>query len=525
MSKAHVSKSKEQRHVGRQVARAAGLVMTLFLISRLTGLVRQMIVGAYFGTSPDYDAYVAAFRIPDMLFQLVAGGALVSALLPTYTAVRTRENHARAWQFVSEVLTLVILILVGTAVLVAFFARPLVTHVLVPDFTPQQQALTTSLLRVLLLSTIIFGVSGLAMSILNAHQHFFLPALAPTMYNVGIITGAVVLGRVWGVYGLAWGVVLGAALHLGVQVPGLRGVGMRFRPAFSLADPAVRNVLRLMGPRVLGLAAVQVNFLVNTILASGLSPGRLSALDYAFRLMLLPLGIFAQSVATAAFPTFAQQVADGDTSGMQRTLRMLLRNILFLTLPASAGLFFLATPLVAVLFQRRAFDATSTALTASALRAYAVGLCGHAIVEILARAYYALHDTRTPVTIGIAAMALNILLNFWWVHLWGHVGLALANSTATLLEGGLLFSVLHRRLGRVATRDLSRSILRHVSATLLMAWGIWSVLAVLPGSSPWLQLGMGTMTGAVVYTGSAILLDSEEVTLALRLFISRWLPS
>ncbi len=506
--------------VGRRVARAAGLVMALFLVSRVTGLARQMIVGAYFGTSPDYDAYVAAFRIPDMLFQLVAGGALVSALLPTYTSVRTREGVGRAWQLVSEVLTLVFLILTLAAVLVALFARPLVAHLLVPDFTPAQQALTASLLRILLLSTVIFGVSGLAMSVLNAHYHFFLPALAPSMYNLGIIGGAVLLGRTWGVYGLAWGVVVGAALHLGVQLPGLRRVGMRFRPAFSLADPAVRTVLRLMGPRVVGLAAVQVNFLVNTVLASGLSPGRLSALDYAFRLMLLPLGIFAQSVATAAFPTFAQQVAEGDTGGMQRTLRALLRNILFLTLPATVGLFFLATPLVAVLFQRRAFDATSTALTAAALRAYAVGLCGHAVVEILARAYYALQDTRTPVLIGVAAMGLNILLNLWWVHLWGHVGLALANSVATLLEGTTLILVLQRRLGHVMARDLSWSLGRQLVAAVVTAWALWS-LSTLISLPAWLTLGLGTLLGVGVYLGMAVLLDSDEVGEITHLLSSR----
>ncbi len=496
--------------VGRQVARAAGLVMALFVLSRLTGLARQVIIGALFGTSPDYDAYVAAFRLPDMLFQLVAGGALVSALLPTYTTVRTREGPERGWQLASEVTTLVLAALTVGAALMALLARPLVAHILVPDFTPAQQALTASLLRILLLSTVIFGLSGIAMSILNAHQHFFLPALAPVMYNVGIIGGAVVLGPRWGVYGLAWGVVAGAALHFGVQVPGLRRVGMRFRLLFSLSDPAVRNVLRLMGPRVLGLAAVQVNFLVNTILASGLPPGRLSALDYAFRIMLLPLGIFAQAVATAAFPTFAAQVAEGNVQGMRRTLMALLRNILFFTLPATVGLLILAQPLVVVLLQRRAFDATSTQLTVMALRAYAVGLCGHAVVEILARAFYSLHDTRTPVAIGLTAMGLNILLNVWWVRFWGHTGLALANSVATLLEGAALYAVLQRRLGGMETRALGGSLARQGLAAGGMALGLVGLLTLGRGWPAWLILTAGTGWGVLLYMGLALALGSEE---------------
>jgi len=495
--------------------------MALFVLSRLTGLARQMIVGAYFGTSADYDAYVAAFRIPDMLFQLVAGGALVSALLPTYTTVRTREGDARGWQLASQVATLVLLTLVVAAVGVAMFAQPLVSHILVPDFPPEQQRLTASLLRILLLSTVIFGASGLAMSILNAHQHFFLPALAPVLYNLGIIAGAVVLSRSWGVYGLAWGVVAGAAMHFGVQVPGLRRLGMRFRPSLSLADPAVRNVLRLMGPRVVGLAAVQVNFLVNTILASGLSAGRLSALDYAFRIMLLPLGIFAQSVATAAFPTFAQQVAEDNLKRMRRTLMALLRNILFLTLPASAGLIVLSSPLIAVLFQRRAFNATSTALTAAALQAYAIGLCGHAAVEILARAFYSLHDTRTPVTIGVGAMVLNILLNLWWVRTWGHVGLALATSVATLLEGGLLYVVLHRRLGGLVTPFMGKSVLRQGTATLVMVWTLLSLQTLMASWPTWSVLLAGMLMGVGVYLGAALILRAEEVEDVGRLIASR----
>lgn len=485
--------------------------MVLFVLSRLTGLARQVIIGALFGTSPDYDAYVAAFRVPDTLFQLVAGGALVSALLPVYTTVRTREGEARGWQLASEVMTLVLLVLTLAAAITALLAHPLVQHVVAPRFSPQKQALTASLLRLLLVSNVIFGLSGVAMGLLNAHQHFFLPALAPVLYNLGIIGGAVVLAPRVGIHGLAVGVIAGAGLHFLVQVPGLHRVGIRYRPRVSLADPAVREVLRLMGPRVVGLAAVQVNFLIATILASGLTDGSLSALDYAFRIMLLPLGIFAQAVATAAFPTFAVQVARGNVPAMRGTLTALLRNVLFLTVPATVGLLLLSRPIIVVLLERNAFDARSTGLTSAALQAYAVGLCGHAVVELLARAFYSLHDTRTPVLIGVAAMVLNALLSLLWVGMWGHVGLALANSVATLLEAMALYGMLERRVAGLAGPEIRSSLARQGVAAGLMGGALWGITRVTTGwSAVWVSL-LGIGLGGAVYLGVAVLLRSQEV--------------
>lgn len=481
-----------------RVARAAGLVMVLFVLSRATGLLRQVVIGAQFGTSPEYDAYVAAFRLPDMLFQLVAGGALVSALLPTYTTVRARQGAPRAWELVSTVVTWVLVVLTLAAVGVALAADPLVRHVLVPDFSPTQQGLTAALLRILLLSTVIFGLSGIAMSVLNAHHHFLLPALAPTLYNLGIIGGALFLAPFWGIYGLAWGVVIGAAMHLGIQVPALYRLGLRYRPRLDWRDPAVRHVVTLMVPRVIGLAAVQVNFLVNTMLASGLPAGRLSALDYGFRMMLLPLGIFAQAVATAAFPTLADQAARQAQSAMRDTLQRLVHNILLLTLPATVFLILLAHPLIALLFQRQAFDALSTQLTAAALQAYAVGLCGHALVEILARAFYASHDTRTPVAVGVAAMGLNIALNFWWVHVWQHVGLALANSVATLLEATVLLVVLNRR-GLFELKAFAAAVRLQLLATAAMTSLILAMRNWFWPTSSWGQLASGLFLGGAVY--------------------------
>ena len=290
---------------GRQLARATAIVMFFFVLSRVMGLAREVIIGARFGTTAELDAYLAAFRVPDILFQLVAGGALGSAFIPTFARYWAKADHAGAWLLFSRVLNLITLVLVALAGIAMLLAPLLVDRLIAPGFSLEQQTLTVSLMRWMLISTVLFGGSGLVMGALNATQHFLLPAAAPVFYNAAILAGAWFLSPIFGIYGLVIGVVVGALLHLLVQLPGLRQSGARYTPSFTWGDAGVREVMRLMGPRVLGLFFVQMHFLVNTILASGLPTGRLSALNYAWLLMLLPQGIFAQSIATAIFPTFA----------------------------------------------------------------------------------------------------------------------------------------------------------------------------------------------------------------------------
>ncbi|MBU0702238.1 MAG: murein biosynthesis integral membrane protein MurJ, partial [Chloroflexi bacterium] len=297
---------------GRQIAKAATLVMALFVVSRALGLARQMVIGSLFGTGGDLDAYLAANRISDTVFLIVAGGALGSAFIPTLTDYLTRKDLAGAWRLASAVANLALIVLTVAAGLTAVFAPALVRTVIAPGFTAPQQSLTTSLLRMMLLSPIIFGVSGIVMGTLNAHQHFLLPALAPSVYNLSIIGGALLLGPRLGVRGMAVGVVVGSALHLLVQVPGLLRYGARYVPTLGLDNPSVREVGRLMVPRMLGTAITQLNFVVNNSLASGLGEGAVSAINYAWLLVMLPQGVFAQAVGTAAFPTFAAQAARGE---------------------------------------------------------------------------------------------------------------------------------------------------------------------------------------------------------------------
>lgn len=504
---------------GRKLAGAAVVVMIFFVLSRVAGLAREVVIGAYFGTSPQLDAYLAAFRVPDILFQLVAGGALGSAFIPTFATYWAKSKYEEAWLLFSRLINLVTLLLTVIAFVVVLFTQPLVTHVIAPGFSVEQQLLTAQLMRWMLLSTIIFGASGLMMGALNAAQHFLLPAAAPVLYNLAIILGALFLSPTMGIHGLVVGVLVGALCHLLIQVPGLWRVGAHYRPALSLRDlslrdPGVREVMRLMGPRVLGLFFVQMHFLVNTILASGLSSGSLSALNYAWLLMLLPQGVFAQSIATAIFPTFAAQVAAGEVVAMRRSFSQIIRTILFLTIPAAVGLYLLRVPLVTLLLQRREFTSESTALVAYALQFYAMGLVAHAVVEIVVRAFYALHDTWTPVLAGIGAMILNILLSVWWVNSMQHGGLALANSTATSVEMILLLLLLCPRIGGLDGRKLLWAVSRHLFASAGMAlgiWGAWQWLAPTDDISLWLVMLILLPLAACLYLGLCLLMRSEEL--------------
>jgi putative peptidoglycan lipid II flippase len=502
----------------RGVAAAAGVVMLFFVLSRLTGLLREIIIGAQFGTSAELDAYLAAFRVPDLLFQLVAGGALSSAFIPTFAGYWAQDDSAGAWRLFSRTVNLVTLILVVLAALAAIFALPLVQWVIAPGFSAEQQALTARLMRWMLVGTVVFGASGLVMAALNALQHFLLPAAAPILYNLGIIAGALVLAPVIGIYGLAAGAVAGSFAHFLVQLPALWRQRAVYRPILSVRDPGVREVMRLMGPRVLGLLFVQLHFLVNTILASGLATGSLSALNYAWLLMLLPLGVFAQAIATAVFPTFAAQVAAGEAAAMRAAFGLVLRMVFFLTIPAAVGLWVLGVPLIRVLLERGEFGAESTALVAVALRAYAIGLTAHAAVEISVRAFYALHNTWTPVLIGVAAMTLNIGLSLWWVQRFDHAGLALANSAATTLEMFGLFWLLRRRMGGLQASRLLRTVARSLAAAAAMAGVVWVWIAwverqawVASGTAAWIEALGGMALAVAVYGVVALLLGSEEI--------------
>ena len=485
--------------------------MATFIASRLLGLLRDVVISAHFGTSDALDAYNAAFRIPDIIFTLMAGGALASAFIPTFSGYLARDDDEGAWRLASGIINLLLLALTIAAVIAALFAEPIVKYVLAPGFSADKQALTIPLMRLLLIAPIIFSVSGVVMGILNAKQDFILPGLAPIMYNLAIIGGATFLSPTLGIDGLAIGAVIGAGLHLLVQVPGLLKVGARYSPRLSLHDPGVRQVLRLMAPRVLGLAIVQINFLVETILASGLGTGAVSALNYAWRVMLLPQGVVAQSVAIAAFPTFSDQFARGQLAQLRSALSATLRVILFIAIPSAIGLLVLRVPLIQLIFQRGQFQDTSTELVATALGFYALGLIGHSGIEILTRAFYGMHDTRTPVALGVVSLIVNLVLSLSLINVLGIAGLALANTVAALTEMVLLAWVLRSRLQGLDDRRVVATTVKTLAASLVMALGVYGFLQVTSDAGVLVRGGGGMLIGAGVFMAVAWLLRVEEL--------------
>jgi putative peptidoglycan lipid II flippase len=509
-----------------QIAKAATLVMAFFILSRLLGLGRQIIVGALFGTSGNLDAYLAANRITETVFLVVAGGALGSAFIPTFAGHLAREDHSGAWVLASAVVNLVLIVMTVTVGLIALFAPALVRTVIAPGFDPSLQRLTVRLLRLMLVTPIVFGISGIVMAALNAHQHFLLPALAPSIYNLSIIGGAVILGPRLGVVGMAVGVVAGSALHLLVQVPQLIRYGARYVPTFGLGNPNVREVGRLMAPRVLGTAVAQLNLVVNNRFATRMGEGAVSAINFAWMLMLLPQGVFAQAIGTAAFPTFAEQAARGEREKMQQALSSTLRGVFFLSIPATVGLIAVGRPTVSLLFERGAFESASTQAVAWALSFFALGLVGHAGLEIVARAFYALHDTFTPVWVGGVAMVLNVALSltlptvFASAHLQPFGGLALANSVATLLEFTVLLILIRQQLHGMQGRRMARAIIKSVLAALVMGAVLMGWQAALPSAGALIHGGGGIVVGLGTYLVAAYLLQSEELQIMAR-FVRR----
>jgi putative peptidoglycan lipid II flippase len=505
------------RSADRRIARAAGVVMAGFVLSSVFGLLSQILITREFGTSADLDSFYAANRLPEILFTLMAGGALASAFIPTFTGLLSKHLTDRAWHLASSIANLILLIL-GVLGILAWLGAPwLVTNILAPGFEdPQQIEQTIKLLRIMLLSPLIFGLSGLMMGILNSHQRFLLPAFAPSLYRLGIIISVVFFAPRYGIAALAWGVVFGAGLHLLIQIPGLLRLGGRYYPSLGLTNPDTIEVGRLMLPRLLGAAVVQVNFLINTILASAMMVGSLSALSVAFMVMMMPQVVIAQAIAIAALPTFSEQFARGEMDQLRGTLANTIRGVFFLSFPAALGLVFLRFPIVSMLFERGMFDTRSTELVAWALLWYGLGLLGHSLLEIVTRAFYAMHDTLTPVLIGVGAMSLNIFLSIGLAFAFERIGwfplggLALANSLATGLEVLTLIVLLRRKLGGMEGRRLRRGLVVTLVSGVAMGSVLLIWLNLSQGLSAWLVGSVGVLLGLGSYWGLSLLLGSPE---------------
>lgn len=501
--------------------------MLVYLLGTVMGLVRFVIVTLQFGATDVLDAYYAAFRIPDLLFNVIAGGALGSAFIPVFAGLLARGETAKAWQVTSGVLNSLLFVVALLAGGIALFTPWLVANVLAPGWAtnPTQVQLTANLIRILLGSFILFSISGLLMGIHNAHEHFLIPALATVIYNVGIIFGAVFLSPRWGVYGLAVGVVLGALGHLILQLPRFFRYHPRYSPSFLLHLPEVRQVGKLVVPRMFGAAVWEINAWVNVAIASLMLPGTVSAMNVAFQIFTTPQIIISRAVGTVSFPLFSRLASQGKKDELGKAFLDSVQQVLYLAIPTTAALLLLGYS-TAKLFESEKLPNESVLLVSWILAGYAVGLIGHSVLEIVSRMYFALKDTRTPVLVGAGAMLLNVALSlglYWSLRphfQYAAISLSLANSIATAIETYLLVRWLSPKLPTLDWQAFRQEIVKHSLGALMMSGGVGGLLWA--SSNIWVRLMGGSVLGLILYFGVTYWLGSQEAQKQGRLLGQVW---
>jgi putative peptidoglycan lipid II flippase len=499
-----------------RIVRSAGVVSGAVFLSRITGLVREMVFARFFGAGMVYDAFLAAFRIPNLLRDLLAEGALSAAFVTTFSQYLATHGEREAFRLSNRVATILAPLVVVICVLGILFAPGLV-DLMFPGFAevPGKKELTVTLARIMMPFLLFIALAAKAMGVLNAKGVFGIPALASAFFNIGSILTGVLLGFYLGpqlgfspIVGMALGTLIGGALQYFVQWPSLRRVGLRFEPELKLADPGVQQIFRLMAPAVLGTAAVQINVVVNSVFASQIVDasgqvvnGPVSWLGYAFRFMQLPLGLFGVAIASATLPAIARSAAEKNIPEFRTTLASSLGLVFLLCLPSAIGLAVLAEPMIGVIFQRGQFSAADTRQTAVALAAYAVGLTGYSAIKVLTPAFYALNEVRAPMMVSLTSIAFNYFLNWTFVRVlgWGHGGLAFSTSLVATINFLVLMALLRQRIQRLEGRRLARSLLGVMAGGMIMGavcaassysfrhWlgqGTWARLADLSVSIP-----------------------------------------
>ncbi len=486
-------------------ARSALIVAVFFGLEKVLGFARQLLIAKQFGLSAELDAFNAANNIPDLLFVLVSGGTLALAFIPVLSETLQKQGRPAAWDLFSRIANLVFLVAAGLSIVIALLADQLVRSVVTPGFSLDQQRLVADLMRLNLISTLIFSISGLVMAGLQANQHFLLPAMAPSMFDLGMLVGVIILapetgyqlgplhlpGLGLGIHGLVYGGILGAVLYLGIQVPGLLHYGFRWIPAINLRQPGVQQVLRLLGPRLVTVGFIQVVFILQDNFASWLVAGSVSVLAYGWLFMQVPETIIGTAIATVLLPTISEHIARGDQDGFREALNKAARVILALTIPIAALLIVGLRPLVGLL----GFEAASADLVVWTGRAYMAGMIGHALLEIAARGFYARQNAITPMLLSGLATLIFAGLAWALARPLGAPGIALANSVAFTTEALILWWLHHRRMPGVLA--VGNTLLRALLAALLGGLVVFGVLR-LPLPVPGLVLGLGGLVGGGV---------------------------
>jgi putative peptidoglycan lipid II flippase len=483
------------------VARSAGIVSIAVMFSRLFGLVREMIFARYFGAGFLYDAYVVAFRIPNVLRDLFAEGALSAAFVKVFTDVQIKQGEEAAWRLASLVLNALAIVMSIICIVGIIFSRQFVD--LVADgFSPEKAALATTLTQIMFPFILLVALAAVAMGVLNTKGVFGVPASASTVFNIVSIlfglglaywlSGGGWLGTAdktavpdaasqWAIIGMAIGTLIGGAAQFLMQVPSLFKIGFRFTPVLSFSDEGVRRVIALMTPAILGTSAVQVNVLINTYFVSGIE-GAQGWLSYAFRLMQFPIGLFGVAVGTAAIPVLSRLASENKIKEFRDTVSSSMNLVFLMTLPSACGLIVLGEPIVRLIYERGKFDATATSMTAVALAGYSIGLTGYAAIKILSPAFYALNDAKTPMIIAVASIGVNFIGSYFlreWLshygvtpetpHGYGHVGVALATSLVALVNFFALALIMRRRIERLNGREIIASFFKIAAASAVLS--------------------------------------------------------
>ncbi|MCP4426423.1 MAG: murein biosynthesis integral membrane protein MurJ [Chloroflexi bacterium] len=499
----------------RHLFRSSLIVIALLGVDKVVGLLRTQLVAAAFGAGGDYDAFTAANQLPEVFVTLISGGALAAAFIPVYSAYLQSEKAKESARLANAIITIVLLVLGGISAVGAIFSPWITRVLLVPGFSAEMQGMTAVLMRIILIQTTIFGMSGVLSGILNAHQHFALPALAPTALHVGYIIGLYLFVPQMGIEGLAWGTVVGGLLHVLIQVPGLLRYGFRYRPVVDLRLAGAVEIMRLMGPRIVTLGAVQIADLFIIRITSGLNAGATSGYFYGYYLQQLPETLFGTAIAVVMFPTMAELFNAGDKEGLKRTAVSALRIIWSLTIPAAVGMVLLGKPAIALFLERGEFTAESTLLVYRVLVFFSVRIVSEATLEVAARLFFAQHDTRTPMFVALGWLVVNVGLAYWLVDWLGIGGLALASTIAFTLQSAVLLYLNHIRLGGLAWRELGLSVGRVILASAGMALVVLGVGQAVDGRLPFLIFGAGS--GALTYIILNHLLGGREIPALFRL--------
>ena len=531
------------RQRNRRIARSTLTVMLAFAAAKLISLLQTLIIAQVFGVGSELDAYVAANRIPELIVILISGGALTHAFIPIFGGFLAKDENETAWKLASHLINTIFSLALVLSAAVFLLAPWLVQNIVAPGFDSQTAQNTVAMMRILLLSTIIFSVSGIFSGILNSHQHFLLPALAPIMFDIGILIGVLFLLPSFGVHGIAWGAVLGAAMHFSIQVPGLFRYKMRWTLDLGLRDPQLWRVIRLMLPRIGGLGVFSLNFLVMNNIASRLGVGSVSALDWGWRLMQIPQTLIGTAMGIVIFPTLAALSEVDDLDGKRGAMSGALRFILISSIPSGIALIVLGRPLISLL-ERGAFDSSASALVYSTLSMFTLGLIVHSALEVIARSFYADKDTLTPL---FAALG-GALINFTFAIIFSEValvdgatflnavvesspyfvlqreignvsGLALANSLGVMFEVLTLLVILRRRWQGVQENALARTLLKTLIASLIMAAVIIAVDMIWTGVmadggllTTLTRLALESVLGLIVFLIVAFLLKMQELS-------------